>query len=228
KKHLGLVERFSNFAITASIFFKQLKPIIIINYFLLNDMDYKREVQQEIIRKYIDREQNTKFIFIRDFNIMVDNKKATEKQKRINKGKTLPIVSWFGRQEDALDSIWEILEKSILKTVIKHIPKKKICKTRVTRNSKKRSRLDKLIVELGRWVKKDKRKIEKEKIRQLKRCIERQCQIIDREQGRIIVSLLEKPFNHAVVNKLLKNQNNTRVLVYELEQVKEKTKEFFK
>ncbi|CAG8672892.1 41937_t:CDS:1, partial [Gigaspora margarita] len=61
--------------------------------------------------------------------------------------------------EGALDSIWEALEKGILETVIKHIPKKKLCKTRVARDGKKRPRLDKLIVELGRWIRKGKRKI---------------------------------------------------------------------
>ncbi|CAG8825726.1 10924_t:CDS:2, partial [Gigaspora margarita] len=52
--------------------------------------------------------------------------------------------------EDALDSIWEVLEKSILETAMKHILKKKICKTRATRDGKKRPKLDKLIVELDR------------------------------------------------------------------------------
>ncbi|CAG8809841.1 21317_t:CDS:2 [Gigaspora margarita] len=42
---------------------------------------------------------------------------------------------------------------------MKHILKKKLYKTRVTRDSKKSPRLDKLIVELGRWVRKGKRKI---------------------------------------------------------------------
>ncbi|CAG8488446.1 11622_t:CDS:2 [Gigaspora margarita] len=153
--------------------------------------------------------------------------------------------------EGSLDSIWEALEKGILEIVMKHILKKKICKTRVVRDSKKRPSLDKLIVELGRWVRKGKRKIgsdmteedrkdfglfreniekryrgleqmvkilfnknsdkiEKEKLKQIEWYIERRYQMIDREQGRIIKSLLKKPFNHAVVDKLLENQNNTR------------------
>ncbi|CAG8836852.1 28723_t:CDS:2, partial [Gigaspora margarita] len=53
----------------------------------------------------------------------------------------------------ALDLIWEALEKSILKTAMKHMPKKKICKTKATRDGKKRPRLDKLIVELDRLEK---------------------------------------------------------------------------
>ncbi|CAG8510923.1 11783_t:CDS:2 [Gigaspora margarita] len=53
----------------------------------------------------------------------------------------------------------EVLKKGILETAMKHIPKKKICKTRVARDGKKRPRLDKLIIELGRWIRKDKRKI---------------------------------------------------------------------
>src|SRR5260363_5517 len=51
--------------------------------------------------------------------------------------------------------------------------------------------------------------------------------MIDGEQGRMLASLLEKPFNHVVVNKLLENQNNIRVLTCDPEKVKEKTKEFF-
>ncbi|CAG8555022.1 21002_t:CDS:1, partial [Gigaspora margarita] len=45
--------------------------------------------------------------------------------------------------------------------------------------------------------------------------------MIDGEQGRILASLLEKPFNHVVADKLLENQNNTRVLTCNPE------KEFF-
>ncbi|CAG8857140.1 12297_t:CDS:2, partial [Gigaspora margarita] len=104
-----------------------------------------------------------------------------------------------------------------------------------TRDGKKKSRLDKLIVELGKWVRKGKKKIESditeedrkflgylERISENRRqehkgleqiCIERRYQIIDEEQGRTIASLLEKPFNHTVVDKLLENQNNTRVLI---------------
>ncbi|CAG8843533.1 33361_t:CDS:2, partial [Gigaspora margarita] len=158
----------------------------------------------------------------------------------------------------------EALEKGILKTAMKHILKKKICKTRVARDGKKRPRLDKLIIELGRWVRKGKRKIGRkmteedrkdfglfrenikkkfqieienigghrglermEKLKQIEWCIERRCQMIDREQGRMLASLLEKLFNHVVVDKLLENQNNTRVLICDPEKVKEKTKEFF-
>ncbi|CAG8676520.1 41865_t:CDS:2, partial [Gigaspora margarita] len=219
------------------------------------------------------RRQNCEFIFMGDFNTMVDDKGTTEKPKGKNKGKTLPIVNWFGRQscydtyrtlnpqklykritrvgtvkkwlidknlmvedekEVALDSIWEALEKGILETAMKHIPKKKICKTRVTRDSKKRPRLDKLIIELDRWEKvsdrdrKHRQKIGRQEHRGLERiCIERRCQMIDGEQERMLASLLEKPFNHIVVDKLLENQNNTRVLTCDPEKVKEKTKEFF-
>ncbi|CAG8856762.1 4106_t:CDS:1, partial [Gigaspora margarita] len=40
------------------------------------------------------------------------------------------------------------LEKGILEIAMKHILKKKLYKTRVAKDSKKRPRLDKLIVEL--------------------------------------------------------------------------------
>ena len=83
KKHLGPVEKFSNFAITASFFFKQLELIVMIIYLLPNNKNYKREVQQEIIRKYTKRRQNCKFIFMKDFNTMVDNKETTEKLKEL-------------------------------------------------------------------------------------------------------------------------------------------------
>ncbi|CAG8851412.1 11343_t:CDS:1, partial [Gigaspora margarita] len=68
-----------------------------------------------------------------------------------------PIVK--GKMEDALDLIWKALEKSILETTMKHILKKKIYKTKATRDGKKKSRLDKLIVELGKWIRKGKKKI---------------------------------------------------------------------
>ncbi|CAG8762082.1 45675_t:CDS:2, partial [Gigaspora margarita] len=179
--------------------------------------------------------------------------------------------------------VGKALEKGILETAMKHILKKKICKTKVARDGKKRPRLDKLIIELGRWVRKGKRKIgkdmtkedkknfglfrknirkkfqikienisekwedkniedlsgwwkilfnknsnriEKKKLKQIEWCIERQWQMIDGEQGRMLASLLKKPFNHVVVDKLLENQNNIRVLICDPEKVKEKTKKF--
>ncbi|CAG8841306.1 10948_t:CDS:2, partial [Gigaspora margarita] len=141
------------------------------------------------------------------------------------------------KMEGAQALIWEALKKSILEIAIKHISKKKICKTRAAKDSKKRPRLDKLIVELDRWREHQEKvpdrdrkykwemerqghrelKIEKEKIKQIKRCIERRYQMIDGEQGKIIVSLLEKPFNHAVIDRLLENQNNTKVLICDSE-----------
>ncbi|CAG8840993.1 75_t:CDS:2, partial [Gigaspora margarita] len=185
------------------------------------------------------------------------DKETTKKQKEKNKGKTFLIVNWFGKQDcydtyrtlnlqakiediacftgsnhnaplakinlDHLTANYsraiakkkEALEKSILETTIKHILKKKIYKTKATRDGKKKSRLNKLIVELGKWVRKDKKKIGSDMTEE------------DRKQGRMIASLLEKPFNHTVVDKLLENQNNTRVLICDPKKVKEKTKEFF-
>ncbi|CAG8831948.1 21121_t:CDS:2, partial [Gigaspora margarita] len=151
--------------------------------------------------------------------------------------------------EGALDSIWEALEKGILETAMKHISKKKICKTRVARDGKKRPRLDKLIIELGRWVRKGKRKIERDMTEEdrkdfglFRENIRKKFQIeiknIDRKwedknienlkQGRILASLLEKPFNHVVVDKLLENQNNTRVLACNPKKVKKKQKSSFR
>ncbi|CAG8802064.1 27782_t:CDS:2, partial [Gigaspora margarita] len=52
------------------------------------------------------------------------------------------------KTESVLDLIWEVLEKSILEIVMKHILKKKIYKTKAARDGKKRPKLDKLIVEL--------------------------------------------------------------------------------
>ncbi|CAG8846227.1 14880_t:CDS:1, partial [Gigaspora margarita] len=69
-------------------------------------------------------------------------------------------------------------------------------------------------------------RIEKEKLKQIEWCIKRRCQMIDGKQGKMLASLLEKPFNHVVVDKLLKNQNNIRVLTCDPEKVKEKTKKF--
>ncbi|CAG8689482.1 36860_t:CDS:2, partial [Gigaspora margarita] len=141
------------------------------------------------------------------------------------------------KTEGALDSIWEALEKGILETAIKHIPKKKICKTRVARDGKKGPRLDKLIIELGRDMTKEDRKDFGLFRKNIKKKFQIEIENIGRKwedkdienlkQGRMLASLLEKPFNHDVVDKLLENQNNTRVLTCDPEKVKEKTKEFF-
>ncbi|CAG8653546.1 1247_t:CDS:2 [Gigaspora margarita] len=87
------------------------------------------------------------------------------------------------------------------------------------------SRLDKLIVELDRWIRKGKKRIGSDITEEDKKDFGLFRENI--KQERMIASLLEKPFNYAVVNKLLENQNNTRVLTCDPEKVKEKTKEFF-
>ncbi|CAG8802284.1 3826_t:CDS:2, partial [Gigaspora margarita] len=160
-------------------------------------------------------------------------------------GRTKELINSRGlpkqREGDKAEQVKEKgrVHRSKKKGATKHIPKKKICKTRAAKDGKKRPRLDKLIVELEhqekipdrdrkyRWeigrqehrglkrINSD--RIEKEKLKQIEQYIKRRCQIIDEEQGRMIVSLLEKPFNHAVIDKLLKNQNNTRVLTCDSE-----------
>ncbi|CAG8816755.1 45749_t:CDS:2, partial [Gigaspora margarita] len=193
-------------------------------------------VQQEIIRKYTGRRQNSKFIFMGDFNIMVDDKETIEKQKGKNKSKhsqleagTGPKKSknrkyglFFGSDYNA-PLAEEALEKSILKTAMKHILKKKICKTRATRDGKKRPRLNKLIVKLDRW--KEYQKKFQIEIKNINRKWENKD--IEDLTKKNNSKLTRKTFNYAIVDKLLENQNNTRVLIYNPEKVKEKTKEFF-
>ncbi|CAG8789619.1 46269_t:CDS:2, partial [Gigaspora margarita] len=175
--------------------FQQLKLTIIIIYLPPNDKNYKREVQQEIIKKTLNPQgtdhtwsrgklgTRIDYIWITenlalglkevkiedmvcftgsDYNIPLVEVKLN---KRITKAGVVkkwlidnnPMVE--DKTESALNSIWEALEKGILKTTIKHILKKKIYKTRAAKDGKKRPRLDKLIVELDRLVRKGKRKI---------------------------------------------------------------------
>ncbi|CAG8584794.1 17356_t:CDS:2 [Gigaspora margarita] len=136
--------------------------------------------------------------------------------KRVTKDKNLMVEE---EMEGALDSIWEALEK------------------------------DKLIIELGRWVRKGKRKIGRDMTKEdrkdfglFRENIRKKFQIEienigrkwkdkeieDLKQGRMLASLLEKPFNHIVVDKLLENQNNTRVLTCDSEKVKKKQKSSFR
>ncbi|CAG8793152.1 32811_t:CDS:2, partial [Gigaspora margarita] len=57
---------------------------------------------------------------------------------------------------------WLIDKNPIVEDEMKAYSKKKIHETRATRDGKKRLRLDKLIIELDRWVRKGKRKIERD------------------------------------------------------------------
>ncbi|CAG8689589.1 9661_t:CDS:2 [Gigaspora margarita] len=103
---------------------------------------------------------------------------------------------------------------------------KKISKTGVARDGKKRSKLDKLIVELGRWVKKDKRKINSDITKENRKDFRLFRENIKKKARKNDSKPIKNHFNYTVVDKLLKNQNNTKVLVCELEQVRKKTKEF--
>ncbi|CAG8658695.1 121_t:CDS:2, partial [Gigaspora rosea] len=60
--------------------------------------------------------------------------------------------------EEALDLIWKTIERNILKTAMKHIPKKKICNTKSSKINRKSLELDKIMVELSRWIKYAKKK----------------------------------------------------------------------
>ncbi|CAG8842430.1 18325_t:CDS:2, partial [Gigaspora margarita] len=78
--------------------------------------------------------------------------KQREGEETLRKKEEEGVLKSKGKRKEAL-------EKGILETAMKHILKKKIYKTRVARDGKKRPRLDKSIIELGRWVRKGKRKI---------------------------------------------------------------------
>ncbi|CAG8753279.1 19522_t:CDS:1, partial [Gigaspora rosea] len=88
-----------------------------------------------------------------------------ELNKRIVRAE--PIKRWIidpnpiakNKIEGALNSMWGTIEKSILETAMKHIPKKKICNTKSFKINRKRPRLDKIIVELSRWVKYTRKKV---------------------------------------------------------------------
>ncbi|CAG8619802.1 23854_t:CDS:2 [Gigaspora rosea] len=80
--------------------------------------------------------------------------------------------------------MWGTIEKSILETAMKHISKKKICNTKSSKINRKRPRLDKIIVELSRWVKYARKKVgneitekEKEDFEKFKENIKKKYQV---------------------------------------------------
>ncbi|CAG8502002.1 20703_t:CDS:2 [Gigaspora rosea] len=113
------------------------------------------------------------------------------------------IATYTGTESE----IEETIERSILETAMKHIPKKKICNTKSSKINRKSPRLDKIIVELSgtreyqrevgregcRRLKRmvedsfyqNAERIEKEKLKQIEENLEKHCQMIDGDQGRI-------------------------------------------
>ena len=100
EKHLGGIERISEYMITATFMFKQLEIVIIMAYLLLNDKESKKEVQKAIINKYIKRHPRTQMVIMGDFNavadIELDKQVKTKKRKYF---KPSPLIGWLERQE---------------------------------------------------------------------------------------------------------------------------------
>ncbi|CAG8769407.1 20456_t:CDS:1, partial [Gigaspora rosea] len=85
---------------------------------------------------------------------------------------------------------------------------------------------EKDVEDLRGWWKilfiKNSERVEKEKLKQIEEDIEKRCQMIDGDQERMLASLLEKPFKCAIIDKIIESSNNSRTLISEPLQVKEK------
>jgi hypothetical protein len=71
---------------------------------------------------------------------------------------------------------------------------------------------------------------ELEKIRrvEINRNIERRCQMIDKQQGKMLTSLLNKPIRKINIDRLLEENDLTRRLITNPEEVLESTSRHFK
>ncbi|CAG8763456.1 9553_t:CDS:1, partial [Gigaspora rosea] len=78
---------------------------------------------------------------------------------------------------------------------------------------------EKGVEDLRGWWKilfiKNSERVEKEKLKQIEENIEKCCQMIDGDQGRMLASLLEKPFKCAIIDRIIESSNNSRALISE-------------
>ena len=68
EKHLGKIDRISEYMLVARFFFKQLELVVIIVYFPPNNKFIEKQLQQELVKIVTNGNSSSSFIVMRDFN----------------------------------------------------------------------------------------------------------------------------------------------------------------
>src|SRR5690242_7457653 len=72
ERHLGQIERKSEYLIIASFMFKQLELIVMMVYLPPNNKEERKEIQKEILKRYMNRSKKAQLIIMGDFNCISD------------------------------------------------------------------------------------------------------------------------------------------------------------
>ncbi|CAG8819383.1 35715_t:CDS:2, partial [Gigaspora margarita] len=144
-----------------------------------------------------------------------------------------------GKKE--LDHFWDIIQNAIIKAANQTLPKKKILNTGCSRKrSKVKTELEKSILVLGKIIRdihNGKKKILEKKYltentisknKEIQKKVKKHCEMIVNNQGQMLVSLLNKPYNKIIINKLvLEKQDHSRELITKPEEVMSITEKHF-
>ncbi|CAG8655637.1 23305_t:CDS:2, partial [Gigaspora rosea] len=151
-----------------------------------------------LFKSYTNRKHQTEFIFMENFNITENDKAGTELGKGKKRNRRDPGLNvendrekYFGNSDEA------------------HFKKENM---KMDNEMTKEEKED--FKKFKEYQEEVPERVEKEKLKQIYENIEKCCQMIDGDQGRMIASLLEKPFKCAI-DRLIESTNNSRTLISE-------------
>jgi len=105
EKHLGKIDRFSEYMLVARFFFKQLELVVIIVYFPPNNKTIEKQLQQEIVKTVMNGNSSSSYIVMGDFNQVVDV--ALDHSNSNRKKHKFPIFKWL-RKAGFVDTFREV------------------------------------------------------------------------------------------------------------------------
>ena len=99
EKHLGRLVRRNEYIIEANFYFRQLEIVVIVVYIPPNDKEVCRNIQQEIVKRYLNRSNFSQFIIMGDFNHVTDLYMDREGSGENKNSKILPLHRWLRSQD---------------------------------------------------------------------------------------------------------------------------------
>jgi exonuclease III len=99
ERHLGQVDRVSEYMIVANFIFKQLELMVIMVYLPPNNKEEQRKIQKAIIERYIKRSFRTQTVIMGDLNCIVDPELDRSSNTKHSSFKKESILKWLIGQD---------------------------------------------------------------------------------------------------------------------------------
>ena len=99
EKHLGQIDRISEYMITANFMFKQAEILVVMVYIPPNNKIERSIIQKALVEKYIKRSSRTQMIIMGDLNCIVDADLDRLQKSKQKPKKQDPLIRWLSRQE---------------------------------------------------------------------------------------------------------------------------------